>query len=141
MRMMRYGLTNERICQLFESSLLFVSLNKRTVPLYLICATQNAPMIFTNNDRNKTEKTRTHLFPLLIKIPPMQSTLPAKLEVRLRLQQRDLSYGAINEIVVWFQTKGLDDEFPEIIVVRWRQSLLSPSFKKGIRVEGRRALG
>ena len=140
MRMMRYGLMDERICQLFESSLLFVSLNKRTVLPYSLSHRMH-PWFFFNNDRNKTGKTRTHLFPLLIKIPPMQSTLPSKFEVRLGLQQRDLSYGAINEIVVWFQTQGLDDEFPEIIVVWWRQSLLSPSFKKGIRVEGRLALG
>jgi hypothetical protein len=85
-------------------------------------------------------KYRTHLFPLLVKIPPMQPALSAKFKVRLRLQQRDLSYGTIDKIIVWFQTKGLDDEFTEIIVVWWRQSLLSPSVEKGIRVERRGAL-
>lgn len=44
----------------------------------------------------------THLFPLPVKIPPMQPALPAKFKVRLRLQQRDLSYGAVDEGIIWF---------------------------------------
>jgi hypothetical protein len=88
-----------------------------------------------------TTPKRTHLLPLLVKIPPMQPALPAKLKIRLRLQQRDLCHGAIHERVVWFQAKGFDDELPEIVVVGWRQSLLGPGFEKGVRVEGGRALG
>lgn len=78
----------------------------------------------------------TNLVSFGIFVPGVEAALPSKLDIGLRLKKCDLCCGLVGVAVTRREAKGLDDEFAEVVVVRWAYFFFLPGVEEGVGVEG-----